>query len=334
MKTKILSLILAYFIISCADKKKESIIMENPHITADNFVAEVIKNKKQYSEEKVYTLDYGNSYCYFEVFINDMPIFKDFKYTSSSAFEINPFVFKSGKQKVVYKMYPANNSDFGDFKVLRDNSFLELNLASYDLKNKDAQDIIYSRYKTPMESVTVPGYPDPEQKFVARGKDYYEGSFEINVNVPYILNKPFENAKDLRKMNPKELEAKVLKYYKKLSQIYANKEMDNIARLNYDNFANEFYALYEKDEEIEKTWKGIMKKVNSNSFQMQPIENYKMQFYGDGKLVSLISKSEKHQFREESALWAKYIDDDGDLSAFIVKTYLYIPEGETEFKLF
>jgi hypothetical protein len=332
MKTKILSLMLACFMISCADKKKESIIMQNQHITADNLVAEVIKNKKQYSEEKVYSLAYTNSYCFFEVFINDMPIFKDFKIMGVSGFEINPFVFKSGKQKVVYKMYPANKSDFGNFKTLRDNTYLELDLVSYDFKKQDADDVEYSFYKSPMDTVVTEGFS--EQKCVARGKEYYEGSFEIDVNVPYVLNKPFEKGKDLRKMDKKELEAKVLIYYKKLSQIYTNKEMDNIARLNYDNFANEFYALYEKDEEIEKTWKGIMKKVNSSSFEMQPIENYKIQFFGDGKLVSLISKSEIPHLRQNSALWAKYKNDDGDLSALKIKTYLYIPEGETEFKLF
>jgi hypothetical protein len=333
MKTKFLSLILAFFMLSCADKKK-SIIMQNPHITADNLVAEVIKNKKQYAEEKVYKFKYANSYCFFEVYINDMPIYKDFKIMGSSAFEINPFVFKSGKQKVFYKMYPANKSDFGDYKTLRDNTYLELNLASYDFKKQDASDVIYSRYKTPMEFVVVPGYPDPEEKCVARGKTYYEGSFEIDVNVPYILVKPFENAQDLRKINPKELEAKVLTYYKKLSKIYANKEMDNIAKLTFDNMANEFYALYEKDEEIEKAWKAVVKKIKSDSFEMQPIENYKLQFFGDGKLVSLISKSEIPHLRQNSALWAKYKNDDGNLSALKIKVYLYIPDGETEFKVY
>ena len=122
MKTKILSLILAYFVISCADKKKESIIMQNPGITAENFVAEVIKNIKLYPEEKVYKLRYGNSYCFFEVSINDLPIYKEFKYMAGSAFEINPFVFKSGKQKVFYKMYPIGKFEEEFFKTLRDNT--------------------------------------------------------------------------------------------------------------------------------------------------------------------------------------------------------------------
>ena len=145
MKTKILSLILACFMISCADKKKESIIMQNPHITADNFVAEVIKNMKHFPEEKVYSLAYASSYCFFEVSINDLSIFKDFKYMGSSGFEINPFVFKSGKQKVFYKMYPANKSEFGNFKTLRDNTYLELELVSYDLNKQDNPDVTYSR---------------------------------------------------------------------------------------------------------------------------------------------------------------------------------------------
>jgi hypothetical protein len=333
MKTKILSVILICTMISCADKKKESIIMQNPHITADNFIKEVTKNMKHFPEEKVYSLGYANSYCFFEVSMNDLPIFRDFKIMGSSGFEINPFVFKSGKQKVSYKMYPANKSDFGSFKTLRDNTYLELDLVSYDLKRQEEPDVTYSRYKTPSTTIKISeGYS--EEKFIASGKDYYEGSFEIDVNVPYVLNKPFDKAKDLTKMNKKELEAQVLGFYEKLKLVYANKEMDNIARLNFDNMANEFYALYEKDEEIEKAWKAVVKKIKSDSFEMQPIENYKLQFYGDGKLVTLISKSDIHYLKGESALWAKYKDDDGDMSGFIIKTYLYIPEGETEFRVF
>jgi hypothetical protein len=334
MKTKILSLIVACFMISCADKKKESIIMQNPNITADNFVKEVIKNMKHFPQEKVYSLAYANSYCFFEVSVNDLPIYKEFKYMAGSAFEINPCVFKSGKQKVFYKMYPIGKFEEDFFKTLRDNTYLELDLVSYDLKKQDDPDVTYSRYKTPMESVVVPGYPDPEEKSVARGKEYYEGSFEIDVNVPYVLNKPFEKGKDLTKIDKKELEAKVLKFYEKLKLVYANKEIDNIAKLNFDKIANEFYATYEKNEEIEKAWKGIMKKVNSSSFEMQPIENYKLQFYGDGKLVALISKSSEPHLRGDSALWAKYKDADGDLSGLKIKMLLYIPEGETEFKVY
>ena len=332
MKTKILSLMLACLIVSCADKKKESIIMQNSHITADNFVAEIIKIKKQYKEEKVYKFKYSNSDCYFEVFINDLPVFKDFKYTAGSAFEINPCVFKSGKQKVLYKMYPANESEFGDYKTLIDESYLELKLASYDFKKQEARDVIYSEYKSPMDTVVTDGFS--EQKCVARGKDYYEGSFEIDVNVPYVHNKPFEKGIDLRKLDKKELEAKVLKYYEKLKAIYANKELDNIAKLNFDKASNEFLSLYEKDEEIEKSWNIIVKDVKNSSLEMQPIENYKLQFYDDGKLVALISNSKVKYLRQDSALWAKYKDEDGDMSALKIKMYLYILEGETEFKVF
>jgi hypothetical protein len=333
MKTKFLSLILAFFMISCADKKKESIIMQNPNITADNFVKEVIKNMKHFPQEKVYSLAYANSYCFFEVSVNDLPIYKEFKYMAGSAFEINPCVFKSGKQKVFYKMYPIGKFEEDFFKTLRDNTYLELDLVSYDLKNQDASDVTYSRYKTPSTTIKISeGYS--EEKFIASGKDYYEGSFEIDVNVPYVLNKPFEKGKDLTKMDKKELEAKVLKFYEKLKLVYANKEIDNIAKLTFDKMANEFYATYEKNEEIEKSWKELVKDVKSTSFEMQPIENYKLQFYGDGKLVALISKSDIHYLRGDSALWAKYKDADGDLSALTLKHLLYIPEGETEFKVY
>ncbi|AMO20629.2 hypothetical protein [Flavobacterium columnare] len=332
MRTKIINLILACFMISCAQKKEESKIMQNPHITADNFVKEVMKKMKHFPQEKVYSLGYGSSYCFFEVFINDFPVFKEFKTgAGNSGFEINPYISKSGKQKVTYKMYPANKSEFGNYTILRDNSFIELDLVSYDMKNQGKDDVEYSKHKSPMKT-NGDAYTPP--KSALGGKDYYEGSFEIEVDVPFIHPMPYENARDLTKMDKKELEAKVLQFYEKLKLIYNNKEVDNIARINFDATSNELCSLYLTEKEIEKKWKEIIESVNSNDFKIQRIENYKLQFYGNGKLVSLISKSTEAHLRQNSALWAKYTDEDGDLSGLKIIIYLYIPEGETEFKVY
>ena len=330
-KKIILVVICFYFFISCADKKKESKIMQNPHITADNLVAEIVKNIKHYPEEKVYTLDYGNSYCFFEVFINDIPTFKDFRITGSSAFEINPSVFKSGKQKVFYKMYPANKSDFGDYNTLIDKSYLELKLASYDLKKQEARDVIYSEYKSPMDTVVNEGFS--EQKCIARGKDYYEASFEIDVNVPYDRQPIFKKAKDLRKMDKDELQKKLLDAYQQVWKIYNNKEYDNIAKISYDTWKDEFASKYQDEKYVKQFWETLLESYKSNTFEMQPLKDYKIDFFAEGKLVALMSTNPDFRNRGNTVLWAK-VKHEGSLRPLYINRYFYIPEGETEFKVF
>jgi hypothetical protein len=332
MKTNFLSLIVACFIISCADKK-ESKIMQNPKITAANIVAEIVKNIKHYPEEKVYSLGYSSSYCFFEVSVNDLPIFKEFKNPGgNSGFEINPCIFKSGKQKVFYKMHPIGEFEEEFFKTLRDNTYLKLDLVSYDLKNQDASDVTYSYYKTPSKTIKISeGYS--EEQFIASGKDYYEGNFEIDVTVPYEMHPAFENGKDLRKMNKNELQTKLIDSYQKVWNIYNNKEYDNIARISYDTWKDEFSSKYDTEEFVTEFWTALLGSYKSDTFEMQPIKDYKLEFFADGKLVALMSTNPDFRNRGNTVLWAK-VKHEGALRPLYMNRYFYIPEGETEFKVY
>ena len=66
-----------------------------------------------------------------------------------------------------------------------------------------------------------------------------------------------------------------------------------------------------------------------SNYQMQPLENYKLKFYGDGKIVCLELTSQEAKMRGKSALWAKFGEGDEMMFDFF-KFYLYIPEGEDE----
>ncbi len=83
-------------------------INQNPHITADNMVEELSKQVKHYDKEIMYKFKVGNEYCYPEILINDVPVYKEFKEPlSSTTFDINHAVFKSGSHKLTYKIYPV-----------------------------------------------------------------------------------------------------------------------------------------------------------------------------------------------------------------------------------
>lgn len=322
---KIIPVLLTLISLQGCSQEKDK-IMQNQNITADNIVTEIAKQVKNYPIEPNYGFRYENSQCYFEVFINDFPAFKQFKKSTSSAFEINPFIFNNGTQKITYKLYPINSGG------LSEETSLMLNLESFDMKNESQGDVIVQEYKTPSTEVKISdNYSN--QKFIAAGKNYYEGNFDIKVNVPYKLQSPFEKAQDLQKMDKKELETKLLKKYKEIWSIYQNKEIDNIAKIEYDSFKDQFVSGYSQKNEIENNWKELSQAYNSSSFKMQPIEKYKLQFFAGGKLVALVLDTTDNQLRGNNALWAK-VNYDGGIRGMFINRYFYIPQGEKEFKVY
>ncbi|MGU3376043.1 hypothetical protein [Chryseobacterium sp. M5A1_1a] len=331
MKKLILSTIIITSFMACSQNKKET--MQNPNINAGNIVEEITKQVKHYPSEKIYKIRHDHDLCYYEVFLNDIPVFRNFDDNVPDAFEINNSVFKTGKQKITYKMYPLGNNAEGNFSTLTEDTKLKLILKSYDLKNSGAQDIVYSEHNASnTEEKVTENYS--KFKFAGAGKTYYEGSFDVNIDVPYQLNPAFEKAQDLRKMNVKELEAKVVKEYQKIREVYLNKEKDQIAKLTYDRLRDDLVADYASSDKVKAAWNQLDEVIIKGDVDISPIKNYKMQFFADGRLVALYTDGTNPETRGGNALVCKIKSGQFKNSIFEIKHFLYIPQGETEFKVY
>ncbi len=331
---QLLFLFLGVSLTACS-QKKETMIAQNPNINAENIVEELNKQVKHYDKETYYVFGIGNQMCFVEILINDIPVYKQFNEPAcTTGFDINHVIFKSGTQKLTYKLYPVGklkNSNT-EFNNLTDDTKLELELGSYDNKNENADDVVYKTYQTPV-TVRKDEYGNGTDIFIGTGKPYYEGSFTFEAQVPHELHPPFENAKNLRKEDPIFLQTQLLKKYKEIWNVYQNKEYDNIAKTSYDFLKNQFKAEYASQKFIKEAWDEKIDIYKSSTFEMQPIEKYKMEFFADGKLVALLIDSNDNRFKRNSALWAK-VDYDGGLRPYFSICYFYIPEGETEFKVY
>ncbi|MBF7090762.1 hypothetical protein IUY40_04290, partial [Flavobacterium sp. ALJ2] len=148
MKKIILSTIMITSFMACSQPKNQ--VMQNQNITADNLVEEIAKQVKHYPSEKIYHLGYFNDKCYFEMFVDGVRVYKKSnKILGNTAVEINHLLFKSGKHTVSYKMYPAGKvAEYHEtFSALVEDTQLEFDLTSYDLKKKEANDIEYMKYE-------------------------------------------------------------------------------------------------------------------------------------------------------------------------------------------
>ena len=337
MKKAILTLFLLLSLQSCL-QKKETMITQNPNITADNLVEEIAKQVKHYPSEKVYKIRYSNDNCYFDMFVDGI---RAYRYpgrgvVGSTAIEINELLFHSGKHTISYKMYPLytleEEGETVTLNTLVNNSYVALKVKSYDLKNEEAEDILYAEYTTPNIAIKNAQGDSISYKFAGSGKTYYEGSFEVEVDLPYQLQPPFATAQDLRKMDQKLLMTKLLAKYKEVWQIYKNRELDNIARIEFDNLKNLFVSTYADIETIRENWNAYYEIYKKAPLEMQPIANYKLEFFADGKLVALMLDTKDNKIRGNTALWIKLKDEENTPVFF--NRYFYIPQGETEFKVY
>ncbi|MFK7048335.1 hypothetical protein FLACOL_01261 [Flavobacterium columnare] len=328
---KLVYLILLISLQNCSQKKEVTMITQNPHITANNIVEEINKEVKHYPVEKVYIFAYESLDCHFEIFVNDVPCYKDFSEPgSSSGFDINQCIFKSGTQKLTFRMYPAD-PDNPTIEKFTEDAYLSFQLESYNNKNKGAEDAVYQKFKTPV-TTSKDQYGNIIEKFIANGKTYYEGSFTFEATVPYQLQ-GFDKMQDLRKMDKKVLEQKLLAKYQEIWQMYNNKQYDDIARIFYNKLKDEYISSYETNEGVKENWASFINTFKNDTFEMQPLKDYKLEFFADGKCVALMQTSLDKRNRGSSALWAKF-KEDGKVRAAMFKNYFYIPEGETEFKVY
>jgi hypothetical protein len=325
MKKLLLCLIFITGLTACSQNKNE--IMQNTNINANNIVEEITKQIKYYPSEKQYTFNYNNHMCYFEILVNDMPLFKEYEEAQTgSAFLINDAIFKSGKQKVTYKIYPASS------EVLPDNTDLKLTLSSYDQKNKNADDVTYMEYSIPKnEKKVTENYS--KYTFSGAGKIFYEGSFDINVEVQYTNQYPFEKAQDLRKMDKKELEIKLLKEYNKVRSIYQSKDKDKVARLLFDKLKNQMVAEYASPEKVKAAWNEAGEILFNSDIEILPIEKYQIRFFANGRLVALYTDGSNPKTKGDNALICNMKSGYGK-GLLELKHLFYIPQGETEFKVY
>ena len=309
-------------------------VNQNSNITADNLVEEIAKQVKHYPSEKIYGIEYSNNDCFFDVFVDGLKVYTNFNRAEAgnSGTEINHLLFHSGTHSVTYKLFPIYHlEEYGITKnTLTDYSDLILNLYFYDLKGDVSREVTYPEHQVPKIKVTSQG--DTIYKFAGAGKTYYEGSFEVELDVPYQLQPPFATAQDLRKMDQKLLMTKLLAKYKEVWQIYKNREINNIARLEFDMLKDYAVSHYATKEVIKKNWEYLYDNYKNTSFEMQPITNYKLEFFADGKLVALMLDTKDNKIRGNTALWIKLKDEENTPVFF--NRYFYIPQGETEFKVY
>jgi hypothetical protein len=260
MKNILLICLMLFNVVSCQTKKTEEKL-----ITQQNNY----KNNKEMNEQPIYTLAISVANPH-EVYINDMPLIKDYN-EGSSNFEIplNNLISKSGIQTVKIVLLP----DTG--KSLVDKSGI------------DYVDIKIYRYISGLSNMS------PEKRALVKEinlKEFKElpivaKEVEFNAIVPYELM-GWSKSVDLSKENQETLRNEVVAKYEELRKIFETKDVNRWVKIARNRETELNMAFFFSDFEITEERKEDSNYINQIK-KMLTIENYKIITYGGGKIVKM-----------------------------------------------
>lgn len=305
--TFLLIFLLIFF--SCKQKSKNM-----NEVNSSNYVEYMLAKVKHYDIEPEYLIRIGNNTMY-EVLVNDIPVAKHYRETQLiSPIEINYAILKSGPQKVTFRLYPFENKGF------EDDSGINVRILIRDKKDVNRLGL----GKAPENLVL-----EKEIYIKKKGEKYYEGEITFDAKIPYE-NQGWNDGQDLTKFDQRELETAVVAFYQKMRNIYSDKNRkDDIYKYIQHKDIEIISANYEKKEDIKERHEVYLRPYTNSTYDLQPLENYKMVFYGEGKIVALQQTNMDIRLRGKLALWAKYSEEgEKTIRTSFPSLYLYLPQGK------
>ena len=295
---------------------------QNPNITADNLVEEIVKQVKHYPSEPQYVMHYFNGVCNFEIYINDFKVVKSFNNESFKTSErINPFLLSKNNQLKII-LYPRDSVN-----KLNLQAGLDLKVNSYE--NTD-------RFSIEKQQSNLFIYQTPEDEngfFKYAGKEYFEQTVAFTLpDVPYKIE-GWKDSQDLRNFDKKLLEQKVLQAYQMIQKSFKERDLDKIAQFSYNKMKDQAIAQYFDEEEVQEGWEELISIAGADNLEFFSLENYELVFYGEGRLVGLKSKKKDKGFQGASALLCKF-KREGKWVGAELDYLLHIPKGKTEFEIY
>ncbi|WP_158978216.1 hypothetical protein [Cellulophaga sp. L1A9] len=305
----ILCVLLLFFNCKGQDKKK----LKSSIATSDT-----IQKIQPYTYTHDKQIHYGvgiSCFASFELYIDDILVAKEETAGNiSKGIELNEWVLKNGTHQFKVRYLPQTGKEFVEPYLLTETKVV------IDHWNYVENSVIRphsgaEEYESKFFEVPVPTEKVPFWEF--------SGEFKVE-NLPFELT-GWTESQDLSKMDQDQLLKEVVIYYEywrkllnegKVKQLLKEEKQKNIelATATYDD-PNWYYTEEAKQSTL---------KYKST---MLPIENYKMELYGNGRLVRLVRK-DAGIFKD----WDVLIRETKD-NYYYTGGFLHKPKGSDSFKI-
>jgi len=264
---------------SCSQNKK---VMDDQ---AKEILGNLYKDVKYKDKAVNYHAEIQIGGCGFEVFVNDMPVYKyagdDGSGSIGTSAPINMNILKSGEQTWEVRVFPPEQHG-KRLTALPEGVKVELSVEALKFRSDGVDQLA-----EPVKLIVTPKKEkDGKQVYADAGKPFmvYKGTFKATV--PYELT-GWSKSADLSKEDSSALKNELVTAYQsqrrwleegdlnKLANAHLNREKDRAQATYYDKALNDDYLAT------------FMKNMGTPNMKMYPLENYKMVFSGNGKMITL-----------------------------------------------
>ena len=166
---------------------------------------------------------------------------------------------------------------------------------------------------------TLPSVEVPDE-----GLPYIELTGEFEATVPYQI-KGCSDCIDLRTLP--DIEERVVKEYQYVRELIALKKIKELKEYFTERDYEAGVALYESSNDIDNYWNQHVKQRLEmfTKDELQPIEDYRLVFSGNGRSVSLRSKKKKG--KPSALLFIKQEDGNPNFKFYCIELHLGIKIG-------
>jgi hypothetical protein len=264
------------------------------------------KIRKMYSTEKkdnsksIYYIHVNSMQSQFEVFVDDVSVFRwigDWAGNGGNAtIPINSILQQNEQHELKVRMFPLN----GETQL--DEAYMKVDFYVYPKRNMDEE----VRFKT------VESHDQLNKELAAKISKLpmyeFRDTFEVS-NLPAECE-GWKNSVDLSEEDKEQLKTELYDYYNEIHAILKEKNVDSFLKLiePREKMIDAMHCFDETD--IYFRTNEIMSTINSDDEQIQPLppmEATTLQFYGYGKLVTLLDMKGRGVIQ--------YIDKSENLSA-------------------
>lgn len=338
VKIKTLLFIVLVSTISCGQNKKEN---NMGNLDFKEKLYEIVENSTKYKKASLFLFDYSHSQVNIEVLVNDKLLSKSSihnKQEQGYKF-MNHLLSKKNKKQLV-KLRITSLDKLSNFD--KHNSYFSFNLSEmnrleWSNDNFENQNyfIKYSNYGFKKDSkgeLIRDLNGDVIRKDNLDNLNVFEKEFEFEAEMPFE-NEALQNSKDLREIDSTILEQKVLGQYHAFIKSVKNKDEDTYWEMYYNKVAYFAKANFFTEKDIDDLIKEGEMYYTMMSYQ--PIENYEMVFYDEGRLVCFESKSNDLEFKGKSPLIATAVNpnDPKDVFRNPIQFYFYMPKDSNELQI-
>ncbi|SDI19585.1 hypothetical protein [Chryseobacterium jejuense] len=241
----------------------------------------------------IYELAVEAQGCYLEVYVNDVPVYFNYNIGATVLrMPINNFIPKSGGQKVSFKMISVDGKPFST------NTYASLTINEYPKGETQQKKTVFSYQTSPFESEN-------------EGSFSIENSFETNI--PYQLI-DWRQGVDLTKEDPEIIRKEIEEIYRDYTEAFKNADLSKYKKLVKWRQENAFASMYYTQDQRTEVEKSYVDGIQNQKVKLFPLENYKLVFYGNGKLAGFQKKNEAPGI---------YIDSENKDDAFLEYILLY-----------